>query len=461
MKIGIKMFFCITIFICVMFLTGGYTLLTIFFDIVIERETSLVLQQYQNNKFVLQAVLITNGEEIASYDYDSIHKDMQGLTAAISSSSLLFSDFPKEANFSDMIQNASKDRVDYQFIQLKNRTYLITSGVIEQNSIQIHLITGTDIEPVLNQQKQAVRKFGMIYACTVGIGMFLVFGLSLFLVRPVKRLTAATKKIAEGSYEERVPITSRDETGQLAEYFNQMADAIEEKMTELSEEARQKEDFAANLSHELKTPLTSIIGYANRIYQKELPREEQKQAAWRIWNEGMRLETLAQKLLDLTAMEHEKFSLEEIQADQIIQELVQDIDNYVKEKGVYLQWEAESSYILVEYDLFKTLFLNLIDNACKAGAKHIHISGIKTDCYYIMQISDDGCGIPADEIQKITEAFYMVDKSRSRKQHGAGLGLALAEKIAKLHGGSLEFQSNGKTGTTVLVKLIPVFLKEG
>lgn len=207
-----------------------------------------------------------------------------------------------------------------------------------------------------------------------------------------------------------------------------MTEAVHEKVQELSDNARQKEDFVANFAHELKTPLTSVIGYADRIYKKELPREEQKKAAWYIWNEGMRLEALSLKLMDLTILNHKDFCLQEVKTDLLFQELTADVEYLMDAKGVSLDCTVEPAYIEVEYDLFKTLFLNLLDNAVKAGAKHIRVIGIvekmAEGTYFAMQVNDDGTGIPKQEIKRITEAFYMVDKSRSRKQHGAGIGLA-------------------------------------
>ncbi len=122
-------------------------------------------------------------------------------------------------------------------------------------------------------------------------------------------------------------------------------------------------------------------------------------------------------------------------------------------KGVSLDCTVEPVCIEVEYDLFKTLFLNLLDNAIKAGAKHIQVTGVvekmAEGTYFTMLVKDDGNGIPKQEIKRITEAFYMVDKSRSRKQHGAGIGLALSDKIAQIHGSRLEFESDGRNGTSV------------
>ena len=209
----------------------------------------------------------------------------------------------------------------------------------------------------------------------------------------------------------------------------------------------------ANFAHELKTPLTSIIGYADRIYHKEMSREEQKKAAWYIWNEGMRLESLSLKLMDMTVLNHKDFVLQEMNAQVLFRELTNDVEYLMTEKGVAFRCSVEEAYIDVEYDLFKTLFLNLIDNAIKAGATNIQVRGVKCDKDYEIQVRDDGSGIPAQEIKRITEAFYMVDKSRSRKQHGAGIGLALAEKIAQIHGGTLEFESDGASWTKVSMRI--------
>ena len=167
----------------------------------------------------------------------------------------------------------------------------------------------------------------------------------------------------------------------------------------------------------------------------------------------MRLESLSHKLMDMTVLEHKDFALQEMDAQALFRELTADMEYLTAEKGFFIQYSAEPAYIDVEYDLFKTLFLNLIDNAVKAGANDIQVTGTRCGAEYMVQITDNGSGIPAQEIQRITEAFYMVDKSRSRKQHGAGIGLALAEKIAQIHGSTLEFESDGASRTKVSMRL--------
>jgi signal transduction histidine kinase len=228
-----------------------------------------------------------------------------------------------------------------------------------------------------------------------------------------------------------------------------MAEQVEEKITELSDVARQKEDFAANFAHELKTPLTSVIGYADMLYQRDLPREQVKNTAEYILNEGMRLETLSLKLMDLFVLNKQSFALEEMAAKDIFDDLRLGIDPVCQKFEVQFHMNIENSTIKVDYDLFKTMMLNLIDNSIKADCKDIWILGKEENGVYLICVKDNGKGIPPEELGKITEAFYMVDKSRSRKQHGAGLGMALVSKIVEIHKAKMKIESDGKTGTEI------------
>lgn len=461
MKLGTKIIFFVTMFFSIIFLLGGYSLISYYDKISMEREVEAAVEQYQYNKFVIQSALITKGEEWlegvadGAYDVGSIVSDMNHTVAFCSlDGELLYSDFPQEMELEKILEDVETGKINYQFAEVDSRMYVLVVGKILQADTGIYFITGVDVERVFLQQEQMIQRFGYVYAVAIGAGVLLIILLSVLLTRPVKQLTEATKKIADGNYQERIRVSSEDEVGQLARHFNQMSQAVEEKVQELSDSARQKEDFVANFAHELKTPLTSIIGYANRIYQKDLSREEQKQAAWYIWNEGMRLEALSHKLMDLTVLNHKEFVLQEMQADLLLQELTKEETEIIKEKNVRLSCEAETAYISVEYDLFQSLLLNLIDNSIKAGADNLWLRGyVDGEKFYVIELEDNGSGIPESEIKRIKEAFYMVDKSRSRKLHGAGIGLSLAEKIAEIHGSSLHFESDGKSGTKVSIRL--------
>lgn len=314
---------------------------------------------------------------------------------------------------------------------------------------RICFVTQWDITKTLGQQEILQQYFMRCYLVAMTVGMALLGVLSTLLTGPLKRMSKAAYRMAEGDYGERLAIAGRDEIGRLAVSFNQMAEAVEEKVEELSRAAREKEDFVANFAHELKTPLTSIIGYADMIYQKELSREAVRDASWYIWNEGMRLEALSWKLMDLTVLGRQEFRLEEMAADALLQDVWEGMGALFRERGISFRLEAEPAYVMVDYDLFKTLLLNLADNSVKAGCHRIELLGQRLEAGYRICVRDDGCGMEEGELSRIKEAFYMVDKARSRQQHGAGLGLALGERIARIHGCELAFRSRKGEGTEV------------
>jgi len=278
--------------------------------------------------------------------------------------------------------------------------------------------------------------------------------LSTLITRPIKKLINSSSRIASGYYNEHLNYVDNGELGELAESFNKMAYAIEEKVQELEVDAERKEDFVTNFAHELKTPLTSVIGYADMIYHRDLPKEEVKNAARYILDEGLRLEALSFKLMDLTMLNKQNFILEQLSSKEVFQNILDTIKPIIKEKNINIILDVEDEYIKIEFDLFKMLILNLIDNSIKADSRELVIIGhkISNDKYFI-EVKDDGRGIPKEKIDRITEAFYVVDKSRSRAQHGVGLGLSLCEKIAKVHKSNLRISSEENEGTTISLEV--------
>ena len=322
-------------------------------------------------------------------------------------------------------------------------------GQFAGESRKIRFVTQWDITKTVQQQEIMRQYFIRCYVAAMAAGMVLMGVLSALLTGPLKRMSKAAGRMAEGCYEERLSIHGKDEIGELAGSFNQMAAAVEEKIGELSRAAREKEDFVANFAHELKTPLTSIIGYADTIYQKELPREEVRRASWHIWNEGMRLEALSFKLMELIVLGRQDFPLVEMPADELIRDVADGLAPLLKEHRVILELETGQAYVRVDYDLLKTLLINLVDNSVKAGSSRVMLHGAVQEGRYEITVRDNGCGMEEEALTRITEAFYMVDKARSRKQHGAGLGLALADRIARIHGSDLKFESRKGEGTVV------------
>ena len=247
-----------------------------------------------------------------------------------------------------------------------------------------------------------------------------------------------------------VPVgRGQDEVALLARDFNQMADAVETQVAQLEAAARRQQDFVGNFTHELKTPLTSIIGYADMLRSYDLPAAERREAAEYIYREGRRLESLSLHLLDLLVLEKTECDLQPVQAEHLCAEVEQATGFLAKKYGVALSVRCQPALILVEPTLVKALLYNLVDNACKASTtgQKVVLRGRMKDGRYELSVRDYGRGLAPEELSRITEPFYMVDKSRARSQGGAGLGLALCKRIAALHGSPLAFASRPGEGT--------------
>lgn len=210
-----------------------------------------------------------------------------------------------------------------------------------------------------------------------------------------------------------------------------------------------------SFAHEIKTPLTSIIGYADLLRSRNMTEEQLRINANYIFSEGRRMEALSRKLMDLIVLEKQDFSLRAMPMDKFLYRIGGALRPVLESQGIQFAVRAQKCTVLIEPDLMETVCMNLLDNARKAvgDGGTIVLEGIVTEHWYCVRVTDNGKGIPAEELSRITEAFYMVDKSRSRAQGGAGLGLAVCKKIVDLHKGTLEFKSVDGQGTMVMVWL--------
>lgn len=458
MRLFAKIYLFGTVILSIAFLISGYFLMNYFLKTSLEREMEFALKQYQYDKFSVQSNMLAdenvfqNFTEVEPILWESVIEDVSNPVAFFDAEGKkIYSKIDGvEPSF---VKRLSEDSHTYQFMEREGHSYIVIGSTVSLGEKSLLFMTRSDISKVIGQRETIQTYFRNCYCISLIVGMILMLFMSFLLTKPLKQMSKAAGRIAGGDYRERLSVSGRDEMGELAESFNRMAIAVEDKVEALSDAAKQKEDFVANFAHELKTPLASMIGYADMIYQKELSREEIKKASAYIWNEGMRLEALSHKLLELTVLNKQEFPLIWLPADELLGDVVEGLRPVLESKQVDFQLEAGNGYIRADYDLLKTLILNLVDNSIKAGGTKLSISGKYLDGQYQISICDNGCGIPADDLSRITEAFYMVDKSRSRKQHGVGLGLTLAEKITHIHGGELKFESEEGKGTKVLLYL--------
>lgn len=332
---------------------------------------------------------------------------------------------------------------------IKISAYLSTAGD------RLRLDQCYDISPLYTQRNEQLNTYRHVFIIMLLTGGVLTWALAFWLTRPLSALSEATKRFAQGDLDYRAEIRSQDELGVLTKNFNAMAEKLEENIVTIQDTAARQEAFMGNFAHEMKNPMTSIIGYAELIRGQMLDQREQMDAANYIFSEGKRLESLSVKLLDILVLKKNEVTLRPSKPSQIIGSMVQHLQRVYEEKGIVLRCRTEDGWCMLEPDLVKSLLVNLLDNARKSMDRggNIFVVSEMTEDGCVIRVHDTGRGIPQEEISRITEAFYRVDKSRSRAQGGVGLGLALCNEIAKLHNGSLKFESRTGNGTCVTAYL--------
>ena len=237
----------------------------------------------------------------------------------------------------------------------------------------------------------------------------------------------------------------------LAEDFNKMADAVQEKIAALTDSEARKTMFMADFSHELKTPLTAISGYAQTLRTVKLSADDREEALGYIYSESKRLDRLAKKMMRLMQLDRtESLQTEEIDCEKLLNAAAATCKPNAQRLGISLQIERCSGTVRGDFDLLHDALCNLTENAIKASSDGQTVTlRAENSC---ITIKDCGCGIPQDEIKNLTEPFYMVDKSRSRSEGGAGLGLSIVKMILQLHGAEMAIESTVGKGTIITLQ---------
>lgn len=337
-------------------------------------------------------------------------------------------------------------------IQEQEHSYTLLNVCISEIGEQnIYLGINRDLTEIYEDREALLNQYRVALVVLVLIGSGCVYIMSRYITRPIRDLKMVAGRIAGGDYEKRSNYLAEDEIGDLAGSFNRMADKLVDEMHRKELEAKQQEDFTAAFAHELKTPLTSIIGYADMLNSIQLSEEERREAYYYIYNQGKRLESLSHKLLELVSVERHTHTFRPISAKQLEENLRNTMRPIFRQKNIKGKITMEKGNIYGDYELLLSLLYNVLDNGVKAVDEggFLLLKGIALNTGYEIKIVDNGRGIPAEEISRITEAFYMVDKSRSRKEGGAGIGMALSQKIMRLHKGTMRIESKLGEGTVI------------
>lgn len=467
MKFGDKLFFATTAVLAVIFTIFGMWTLSSYFQSLLNREIERGNTESQMYQYLFEMAYQSMEEYGDDYAVpkalesvaESVEKD--GVSCFALNAQKEFS-YGKTMTVNDelmkeitvlMEQLQGENNYVYGIRRLQDKHYLVYICTSITASGTQYLGTCRDLTDIYADRDSLLKQYRLALVMLLVIGGICIYVLSRYMTRPIRSLGKVAGQIAAGNLEQRSHYTKQDEIGELAISFNRMADKLVAQMQEKELEAKQKEDFTAAFAHELKTPLTSIIGYADMLGTIQLTDEERQEAYFYIFSQGKRLESLSHKLLELVSLEKQPFVYKPVPTKQLEENIRATMRPILKNRNIKGRIDLEKGTLSGDYELLLSLFYNLLDNAVKAVEEggFILLKGRNLENVYEIKVVDNGRGMPRQEITRITEAFYMVDKSRSRKEGGAGIGMALCKQIIDLHKASLKIDSNPGEGTVVQI----------
>lgn len=471
-----KIFFCTMLIACLFLSIGGYCLIDLGFRSTLEREVEAAYEEADILAYTLAANFRDEGFAVLVDAYGSRNAENVALAAGnmaesmtISSAGSVLTYRLSDGNDQTLFNNTGLEVMKGLIGRLEpgNRGYEMQSSLeggpyihvaspITVYNTVLYVECFRDIGFLFASRSRQLQTFVLLMLAMTAVGSVAIFFISQWLTRPIHRLSRAAMAMAEGHLDRRVAVTGNDELSDLSRDFNTMAARLEENIEALREATRRQERFIGSFAHELKTPLTAMIGYADMLRSKQLTNEQVVLSANYIFTEGKRLEAMSMKLLDLIILRQENIKTRCVYAFDFFDSLRIAMTPVFLKEGIEFSAEAEDGLVRMEPDLMKTVCMNLLDNARKAidgPGGRVSITGRVTEDGYEIRVQDNGKGMEKEDLQRITEAFYMVDKSRARAQGGAGLGLSICAEIVQLHGAVLRFESEPGRGTAAIITL--------
>lgn len=331
--------------------------------------------------------------------------------------------------------------------KINGREYYITASkthIANFPDKECRVYFAEDISPIHESIRAMTGVFALVGLAFSAVGVGLIILLVRRSMTPLLKLQATAGSIAAGNYAERAQIAAPDEIGALAESFNHMAECVQRHITALTETAERQKLFIGAVTHEFKTPLTAILLSADTLQNTYMTESEQLAALQGIEAQGRWLERLVQKMLKLLTIDRE-IELHEFPAATLAERVRESTESPLRERGIGLTVDCTAETLCGDIDLLQSAVVNLVDNAGKASepGQTVHVTISES----AIEVTDSGKGISPAALEHIKEPFFTADKSRSKKLGGVGLGLALADEIARSHGARLEIESEEGRGT--------------
>ena len=409
------------------------------------------------------AAFIENNPEIDISDYLSNIADVgyQLYLVDNSSQGQFFGAAFRENNLeSAVVENVLNGEVYHGMLHFPQETFVTGFFANElKNSIGVPLtyqgesfalFIRPDIKLLFNEMHLL---FGVLFALTIILSILFVLFSTNYLIKPISRLSDATKQLAKGDFQVNALSTKRkDELGELSSSFSQMAKQIVE-----NEQVRK--EFVSNISHDIQSPLSNIKGYTNLLEDNELTEKDRQQYISIINEETGRLSTMTDQLLLLASLDHEKHIVKKkhFNVSSQLKNLLKSYQWLIHEKEIMLSYTLPDLEIYGDPSLLNTVWDNLLSNALKynqsGGSIDIQFTYTNEQCS--ISFTDTGIGISEEEAERIFDRFYRADASRTRSVKGTGLGLSIVATIIDLHGGTV-IARPGETAGTIFIVTLPI-----
>ena len=294
----------------------------------------------------------------------------------------------------------------------------------------------------------AVRDVVLILLLLAAVGLW-VYTVTHNATNPMTEISRAMRKIADGNYDVKLV------TGEDGKEFTQLEKDFNGMVTQLKNNEYLHKDFSSNISHEFKTPLAIIKGYADLLQSDDLSEEERKLYSGQIAQESARLTSLTSNLLKLSSLDYNETHMKRTQfsLDEQIRQVVLAMEAKWSAKNIRMDLELKNIEFTGEEELMNQVWMNLIDNAVKftpEGGK-VTVTTVKTKEQISVTVEDDGIGMSEETMNHVFEQFYRGDTEN--RYEGSGLGLSLVQRIVHLHGGSVLVESVQGSGSIFMVTL--------
>ncbi len=423
----------------------------------------LSLTVYTHNRNVDAEESASSAEQyyiVSSFERD--YEDLHGESSYMANASLLMNSYgsyyAKKGVYLAFFQNGrtwydnfpeelivAEDTVMHR--KLDGKRHIIISSSVCGGEFVMRF--GKDIS-YLDKEYRALM---FIYILTaLGVSLLLAVGLYFILKKlssPLEKLRKTTETIESGDYTVTAEEIGSDEFTLLAKSFNSMLAKINEQMSALELDAEKKQMLVDNMAHELRTPLTSIHGYAEYLEKAATTQEKRLVAVKYIISESERLQKISELLLDSAYVRGGEIEMSELDLSKTLFEVVGSLSLKAEGADVKLIHDGCDIRVYGNETMLSMLFYNLVENAIKASPSGAQVKIFSQGTAVVVE--DNGKGMTEEQLKHITEPFYRTDKARSRKDGGAGLGLALCKQIVQTHGASLRFESAIGKGTKAIV----------